>query len=84
VTVEGKGSSRRAAVGEPREHRKLLEKVRHLSGEGRWEGVLELRKVKDHFLFTVESTGVLRPRDIFTRAIDLLAAKCDSVLQNLG
>ena len=32
--------------------------LRRLSGEEKWKGRLQLRKRKDHFIFTVQSTGV--------------------------
>lgn len=38
------------------------------------DGVV-LEKVKDHFLFSVESTGILNPVDIFLRALDILDEK---------
>ena len=31
--------------------------LRRLSGEEKWKGRLQLRKRKDHFIFTVQSTG---------------------------
>lgn len=60
-----------------------LLQVRQLSGEDAWRGCIELRKRKDHFIYTVESSGVLRPEQLFTRAIDALVAKCDKLLEHL-
>ena len=60
-----------------------LLQVRRLSGEDTWRGCIELRKRKDHFIYTVESSGVLRPEQLFTRAIDALVAKCDKLLEHL-
>ena len=57
--------------------------VRRLSGEEAWRGCIELRKRKDHFIYTIESTGALRPEQLFTRAIDILVAKCDKLLEHL-
>ncbi len=57
--------------------------VRRLSGEEEWTEHLALRKRKDHFIFTVESTGVLPPDALFMRAVDALAAKCDKLLEHL-
>ena len=57
--------------------------VRRLSGEEAWRGCIELRKRKDHFIYTLQSTGVLRPEQLFTRAIDILVAKCDRLLEHL-
>lgn len=57
--------------------------VRQMSGEDAWRGCMELRKRKDHFIYTVESTGVLRPEQLCFRALDILAAKCDKLLEHL-
>ena len=57
--------------------------VRRMSGEAAWAEHLELRKRKDHFIFTVESTGALPPDALFTRAVDVLVAKCDRLLELL-
>ena len=54
-----------------------------MSGEEAWRGRMELRKRKDHFIYTVESTGVLRPEQLCARALDILAAKCDKLLEHL-
>ena len=63
--------------------RAVGEQVRQMSGEEAWRGRLELRKRKDHFIFTVESTGALRPEQLCARALDILAAKCDRLLEHL-
>lgn len=39
--------------------------------------VIELSKVKDHFIFTIESIGCLLPHEIFIRSIEILKKKCD-------
>lgn len=70
-------------MGDPLKHGKLLEKVRRLSGEPEWEGVLELRKVKDHNIFSIESTGAWKPHELFAYATRVLASKCDKVLEGL-
>lgn len=54
-----------------------------MSGEPKWQDVLQLRKVKDHFIFTIESTGAWRPHEIFEYAVKLMMAKCDKVLEGL-
>lgn len=54
-----------------------------MSGEEAWAEALELRKRKDHFIFRVESTGVLPPDELLCRAVDALAEKCDRLLANL-
>ncbi|CAL8469321.1 g8862 [Coccomyxa elongata] len=82
-TVEGSGPSRRAVAGNARQHEKQLEKVRRMSGEEEWSEHLQLRKRKDHFIFTIESTGILPPHQLFLRSLDQLAAKCDKLLEHL-
>jgi DNA-directed RNA polymerase I and III subunit RPAC1 len=62
-------------VADARDHEMLLEKARRLSGEDRWRGAFEVRKRKDHFLFTVESTGAVAPDELVRRAIGVLADK---------
>lgn len=54
-----------------------------MSGEEKWKGLLQLRKVKDHFIFTIESTGAWRPHEIFEYAVQLMMSKCDKVLEGL-
>lgn len=40
-------------------------------------GIVELAKVKDCFLFTVESTGCIPAAEIFARALGILKSKCE-------
>lgn len=70
-------------VSDARDHERLLEKARRLSGEDRWRGVFEVRKRKDHFLFTVESTGAVPPDELVRRAIGVLAEKARRLGQAL-
>jgi DNA-directed RNA polymerase I and III subunit RPAC1 len=42
-----------------------------------------VRKRKDHFIFTIESTGVLEPPELFKRALAILASKADKLAQRL-
>ncbi len=42
-----------------------------------------LTKVRDHFIFTIESTGAMAPEDLFIQAIDILENKCDNFIQEL-
>ncbi|KAK9886563.1 hypothetical protein WA026_017490 [Henosepilachna vigintioctopunctata] len=43
-----------------------------------------MRKVQDHFIFTIESVGAIKPDDIFREAINILKDKCTSLLQELN
>ncbi|KAG8185524.1 hypothetical protein JTE90_012861 [Oedothorax gibbosus] len=44
---------------------------------------VEICKVKDHYLFTVESAGALSPEELVTEAINILKEKCQSFLNEL-
>ena len=75
--LEGSGKSRHLALGEVRPE--CLEWVRDLGREPRWADAVELRKVKNHFIFTIESTGVLPPWELLKEALRILSAKCTRV-----
>ncbi|RZC32598.1 DNA-directed RNA polymerases I and III subunit RPAC1 [Asbolus verrucosus] len=43
-----------------------------------------MSKVQDHFIFTIESVGALKPDVIFTEAVKVLRDKCLSLLEELS
>ena len=43
-----------------------------------------LTKVRDHFIFTVESVGAMQPEELVTLSLDVLEAKCDFYLEELS
>ncbi|XP_063347504.1 DNA-directed RNA polymerases I and III subunit RPAC1 isoform X1 [Pelmatolapia mariae] len=47
------------------------------------KNVVKLGRVRDHFIFTVESTGILPPDVLVTEAIKVLMAKCQRFLNEL-
>ena len=47
------------------------------------QGIVELAKVKDYFIFTVESSGCIPAAEIFARAVGILKAKCDMSRKHL-
>lgn len=49
--------------------------VRRLLEQDKWRDVLQLRKHKTHFIFTVESTGAMTPDELVVRALDILREK---------
>jgi len=71
-------------VDDARKHELLLEKVRRLSGEPEWKPYIQLRKRKDYFIFTIESTGAWRPHELFQEAVARIVSKCDKVLEGLA
>ncbi|THU61365.1 hypothetical protein C4D60_Mb07t22510 [Musa balbisiana] len=48
------------------------------------EELVELRRVKDHFIFTIESTGAFSPAELFMKAVKILEEKCDRVISKLS
>jgi DNA-directed RNA polymerase I and III subunit RPAC1 len=47
------------------------------------EEKVRLSRVRDHFLFTIESTGVYTPADLFRECVKVLASKCQTILTKL-
>jgi DNA-directed RNA polymerase I and III subunit RPAC1 len=60
-----------------------LLQVRRLLEQEKWAEAIQLRKRKDHFIFTIESTGCVPAEDLFRMALDILAAKCDKLAARL-
>ncbi|GKA52630.1 DNA-directed RNA polymerases I and III subunit RPAC1 isoform X1 [Tanacetum coccineum] len=78
--IEDIGDKRRATVARPRACTLCRECIR----EPGWEEKVALRRVKDHFIFTIESTGALPPEVLFTEAVKILEDKCESVITELS
>ncbi|KAK4275292.1 hypothetical protein QN277_018403 [Acacia crassicarpa] len=72
---------RRATVANPRACTLCRECIR---GGKEWEDRVSLRRVKDHFIFNVESTGSLPPEVLFTEAVKILEEKCERVITELS
>tara|TARA_B110000977_G_scaffold127493_1_gene162860 strand:- start:5224 stop:6420 length:1197 start_codon:yes stop_codon:yes gene_type:complete len=81
--VSGSGKKMTVKVANIRGCDMCVERVRELSGEPGWSEKIALRKKKDHFIFTVESTGQLPPDVLVKEAVKVLASKCQSVLSTL-
>ncbi|XP_057656634.1 DNA-directed RNA polymerases I and III subunit RPAC1 [Diorhabda carinulata] len=43
-----------------------------------------MTKIQNHFIFTIESVGALKPEDIFKEAVNSLRSKCASLLEELN
>lgn len=56
-----------------------LDKFRRCCTETKWSSYIELRKVKDHFLFTIETSGVIHVTEVVLVAIKLLINKIQRV-----
>lgn len=72
---------KKAKVARPRACTLCRECVR---GGEEWEKRVSLRRVKDHFIFTIESTGALPPEVLFTEAVKILEDKCERVITELS
>lgn len=44
---------------------------------------VEIARIRDHFIFTVESVGAYPPQDIFIEAVKLLRKKCQQFISEL-
>ncbi|KAI1302362.1 DNA-directed RNA polymerases I and III subunit RPAC1 [Halotydeus destructor] len=44
---------------------------------------VEMTMIKDHYIFTVESTGALAPEELMMQSIDILIAKCNAFIVEL-
>ena len=49
-----------------------------------WEETVKLARIKDHFIFTVESTGALPPEVLVQEAVKVLMHKCTAIAQLLN
>ncbi|EFJ30679.1 hypothetical protein SELMODRAFT_409226 [Selaginella moellendorffii] len=78
--IEDIMGGKRARVAAPRSCTLCRECIR---GDD-WEKRVQLRRVKDHFIFTVESTGALPPEVLFTEAVKILSAKCQRIYNELS
>ncbi|KAL0916987.1 hypothetical protein M5K25_014543 [Dendrobium thyrsiflorum] len=70
---------KKAVVSKPRD----CTLCRECIGDGGEENIA-LRRVRDHFIFTVESTGALPPEVLFTEAVKILEEKCERVISELS
>jgi DNA-directed RNA polymerase I and III subunit RPAC1 len=80
--IEDMGQGRkRATVARPRDCSLCRECIR----DGvEWEDQVDLRRVKNHFIFTIESTGSQPPEVLFNEAVKILEDKCERVISELS
>lgn len=69
----------RATVARPRNCSMCRECIR----KPEWNDKIRLRRVRNHFIFSIESTGVYSPGDLFKESLKVLMGKCDTVLGEL-
>ncbi|KAK7205885.1 DNA-directed RNA polymerase [Myxozyma melibiosi] len=69
ISINSKGE---AVVKDARKDTVSREVLRHPEFEGR----VRLGRQRDHFIYTVESTGAMTPDEIFLKSVQLLKKKC--------
>lgn len=77
--VTSLGGSKKAVVARARNCTVCRECIR----EPGWEEKIELNRIRDHFMFSIESTGVYSPPDLFRECVKVLSNKCQIFLDNL-
>lgn len=68
-----------AKVVRPRNGVMCRERIRH----SKFESVVEIGRLRDKFIFSVESVGALPAREIFLRAMKVMASKCRAIKEEL-
>lgn len=53
--------------------------VRDLANESRYSEYIQLRKRKEHHIFTIETCGSIPAAELFKRAIAVLRGKCENL-----
>ncbi|GIL92055.1 hypothetical protein Vretimale_14969 [Volvox reticuliferus] len=66
-----------------RGHEMVLEKLRRLLEQELFSSAVAYRKKKDHFIFTIESSGVLPPQELLAQALDILGEKARNLATKL-
>ncbi|KAJ2136881.1 DNA-directed RNA polymerase core subunit rpc40 [Coemansia sp. RSA 678] len=72
VDIVEENGVRKAKVVNPRKDTVSREVLRHKQ----FEGKVRLTRVRDHFIFNVESTGIIAPEKLIEQALDVLMEKC--------
>ncbi|KAI1894409.1 hypothetical protein AGOR_G00115510 [Albula goreensis] len=79
IEVEGCGGKQVAKVANSRLDTCSREVLRHDD----LKNLVKLGRIRDHFIFSVESTGILAPDVLVSEAIKVLMAKCQKFLNEL-
>ncbi|KAJ1656033.1 DNA-directed RNA polymerase core subunit rpc40 [Dispira simplex] len=72
IELENKDGKIKAKVACARKDTMSREVLRHPE----FKGLVELKRMRDHFIFRIESTGVVPPSDLLLRSIKVLKDKC--------
>lgn len=77
--IEELGSAKQVVAKYPRNCTICRECIR----EPGWEDLLQVARVRDHFIFSIESTGSIPASEIFKESLRILKNKCDTVKSSL-
>jgi len=77
--IEDFGKEKRAKVARPRQCTMCRECIR----ETPWKDRIKLQRVKNHFIFSVESTGILPAATLVSEAFKILLEKISSIQREL-
>ncbi|KAK9768369.1 DNA-directed RNA polymerase core subunit rpc40 [Basidiobolus ranarum] len=80
VEVVEKKGVRKAVVVNPRKDTVSREVLRHKE----FENMVKLTRVRDHFIFNIESTGIMTSPELFIQSVQVLLNKCKVVKQALA
>ncbi|CED85365.1 dna-directed rna polymerases i and iii 40 kda polypeptide [Phaffia rhodozyma] len=79
VETDSKTKQKTVKVVEPRKDTVSREVLRH----DKFKDKVELTRIRDHFIFSIESVGAYQPEDLLPEAINVLLGKIDSVESSL-
>ncbi|KAH3873133.1 DNA-directed RNA polymerases I and III subunit RPAC1-like isoform X2 [Dreissena polymorpha] len=79
IEIDNIDGEKKARVANPRKDTCSREVLRHDD----LKDLVKLTRVRDHFIFTVESTGILPPEVLVSQAIQILMTKCREITREL-
>lgn len=80
IGYENEGGEKRAVVKDPMKDTVSRECLRHEE----FRGKVKLGRVRDHFIFSVESTGQFESDELFLESVRLLRQKAERFRRHLG
>jgi DNA-directed RNA polymerases I and III subunit RPAC1 len=81
--IEDMGNQRRAVVARPRNCTMCRECIRNPRDKLQRDDII-LTRVKDHFIFSIESVGQYKAPELLKQALLVLKNKCNRMLKELG
>lgn len=79
IELETRESDQIAVVSNPRKDTASRECLRHPE----FSEKVKLMRVRDHFIFTIESVGAVGPAELFERSVDVLIEKAKGLKKAL-